>query len=225
MIDIVPLRRPAGIALGLLLSGLVLRFAGASRTQIGAAAADPQAYVTATGADEFVLVLATALGWILLCWITLGGILVLGSAAPGFIGWLFHLLARLLLPGTLRRFVSLALGVTLLTGTSVASAAPPSAAASISVTLDWPAPVAPSPDWPPAPNGEPSPVDPGSYAVRPGDCLWDIAEHRLAQARAPIDEAAVAAAVAELWQLNRSQIDDPNLIFPGQVLAISIPLP
>lgn len=152
--------RGGGAVLGLLLVGVVLRLVGATRAQISAATADPQGYVTAAGADEFVLVLATAVGWLLLGWVALGAVLVLGSAAPGAIGWLFNRLARLLLPATLRRFVSLALGITLLSGTSVASAAPPATMASISVLVDWPAAAALGtvPDWPPAPTGEPSPV-------------------------------------------------------------------
>lgn len=217
--------------MGLALAGAVLRVAGATRAQIAAAVADPQAYVTATSADEFVLVLATAIGWVLLGWIALGGLLVLGSAAPGLVGWLFHQLARLLLPATLRRFVSLAMGVTLLTGTSVASAAPPATFAAISVSLEWPGPdamtISPSPDWPPAPvaSGHPNPAGPAAYAVQPGECLWDIAERALAQAGSSTDAASVATAVARWWQLNRSQIDDPDLIFPGQVLTAPTSLP
>lgn len=213
------LRALAGV-LGLLVVALVLRLAGATREQISAAAADPQGYVTAAGADEFVLVMATAIGWLLLGWITLGAVLVLGSAAPGVIGWLFSGLARLLLPATLRRFVSLSLGIALLSGTSVASAAPPASMASISVTVDWPGAAAPSsmgavPDWPPGPPS----AGQGSYLVQPGDCLWDIAERSLAQAGQPIDVVSVAAAVTAWWQANDSQITDADLIFPGQVLT------
>ncbi|MDQ3732463.1 MAG: LysM peptidoglycan-binding domain-containing protein [Actinomycetota bacterium] len=238
--------RPLAGTVGLVLAAAILRLAGASRAQIAAAVADPQAYVTATGPDEFVLALATALGWLLLCWVSLGALLVLGSAAPGLLGWLFHQLARLLLPATLRRFVSLALGVTLLTGTSVASAAPPTTLASITVTTDWPgtpeSALAATPDWPPAPVAETGPPEqpapdlpassdqprsagPGEYAVQPGDCLWDIVERALAQAGSPIDAASVAAAVANWWQVNRRQIEDPDLIFPGQILAVPAPRP
>jgi len=239
------LRQPLLASSGLVFVAAVLHWAGASGGQIAAAAADPQAYVTAAGADEFVLVLATALGWLLLCWIVLGALLVLGSAAPGLIGWMFHQSARLLLPATLRRFVSLALGVTLLTGTSVASAAPPAPFTSITV-VDWPGPheaaSAAVPDWPPVPGtgadaGEPPaqsppasdqsppPLPAGDYAVQPGDCLWDIAERALVQAGSPVDTAAVATAVAAWWQANRGQVADPDLIFPGQILAVPYLLP
>jgi len=246
--------RAPGVLLGLVLITAVLRTAGATRAQISAALADPQGYVTAAGADEFVLVLATAIGWLLLAWIALGAALVLGSAAPGWIGWLFNRLARALLPATLRRFVTLGLGITLLSGTSVASAAPPATMAAISVAVDWPGVIEPSvtepaiggiPDWPPAPDGaapggssappaEPEPSPPassspvppatGSYVVQPGDCLWDIAERTLAQANQPIDVTSVATAVIEWWQAN-SQIADPDLIFPGQVLTTPIQQP
>ncbi|MDQ3504267.1 MAG: LysM peptidoglycan-binding domain-containing protein [Actinomycetota bacterium] len=226
-----------GVALGLLTVFAVLRLAGANQAQISAATADPQAYVTAAGADEFVLVLATAIGWLLLGWVILGAVLVLGSAVPGWIGWLFNSLARLLLPATLRRFVSLALGVTLLGGTSVASAAPPVTMAVISVTLDWPGQQDPTlaavPDWPTAPSGgpdsipepaappvspEPAPASAGTYLVQAGDCLWDIAERTLAQAGRPIDAGSVATAVGAWFQLNSDQIQDPDLIYPGQAL-------
>lgn len=228
-----------GLALGagIVLVGVVLRVAGSTRAQISAALADPQGYVTAAGADEFVLVVATALAWLLLCWVGLGGVLVLGSRAPGWIGWFFELLARLLLPATLHRFVSLGLGLTLLTGTSVASAAPPATMAAISVTVDWPGAGEPGaatagaiPDWPPAPGVaalEPesaAPADPADprnssdYVVQPGDCLWDIAERWLAQAGRPVDSASIVAAVDAWWQANSSQVSDPNLIYPNQVL-------
>ena len=228
--------------LGLVFVAGVLRLVGATHAQISAAAADPQGYVTAAGADEFVLVLATAIGWLLLSWVGLGAILVLGSAAPGLIGWLFSRLARLLLPATLRRFVTLALGLSLLTGTSVASAAPTATMAAISVTVDWAGAAGTSlasvPDWPPAPPAESAPAPesgprpesgttgsagPTVYVVQPGDCLWDIAERALAQANKPIDPASVLAAVAAWWQANSSQIHDPDLIYPGHVLQAPAP--
>ena len=234
--------RGVGAALGLFSVAAVLRLAGATRAQISAAVADPQGYVTAAGADEFVLVLATAIGWLLLGWVSLGAILVLGSAAPGWIGWSFSRLAQLLLPATLRRFVTLALGITLLTGTSVARAAPPATMAAISVTLDWPGAAGSSmasvPDWPPAPSADPvpapapgpptspgpgEPASPANYVVQPGDCLWDIAERALVQADQPIDPASVVAAVSEWWQANSNQIHDPDLIYPGQVLRAPAP--
>lgn len=243
----IPTQRLLGplAAVGLLLVALVLRVAGSTRGQIAAAAADPQGFVTAAGADQFVLAFATVLGWILLGWISLAAVLVLGSAVPGWCGWTFGQLARVLLPATLRRFVSLALGVAMLTGTSVASAAPPATMAAISITLDWPAAAASSqgavPDWPgfpgpiPGPSAdEPSafpagpdrsdgPEAPSSYVVQRGDCLWDIAERYLARAGQPVDAASVAAAVRAWWQANAAQIANPELIFPGQVLVAPAP--
>ncbi len=229
------------VAVGLIFVATVLRLAGADHAQISAAAADPQGYVTAAGADAFVLVLATAIGWLLLCWVGLGALLVLGSAAPGVIGWLFSRLAAWLLPATLRRFVTLALGLGLLTGTSVASAAPVATMAAISVSLDWPratgTALAAVPDWPPAPPTEPSPVpQPGpppesgtpgpegpGYVVQPGDCLWGIAELALVRANQPMDPASILAAVDAWWQANSAQIHDPDLIYPGQVLQAPAP--
>ncbi len=238
-------RETQGVAaiLGLVLAGVILRTTGATRAQISAAAADPQAYVTAAGADEFVLVLATAIAWLVLGWVILGAVLVLGSAAPGWIGWIFTRLALLLLPATGRRFVSLALGITLLGATSVASAAPPATMAAISVSLDWPGVAGPFtgavPDWPPIPtestgppgNPEPNPPlsnSPGastaaSYVVQLGDCLWDIAERALAQANQPIDVTSVASAVTAWWQANSDHVEDPDFIYPGQVLQAPAP--
>jgi len=234
--------RAVGMLFALLTVALVLRLAGATQAQISAAANDPQGYVTASGADEFVLVLATALGWLLLAWIALGAVLVLGSAAPGLIGSLFRRLARWLLPATLRRFVTLALGISMLSGTSVASAAPTAPMTAISITLDWPGAAQPTlggaPDWPsipatppaePEPNlpptNTPDPPSNASYVVQPGDCLWDIAERALVQDNRPIDVASVATAVASWWQANRAHIADPDLIYPGQVLLNPITRP
>lgn len=221
-----------GAVLALAVVGVILWTAGADRAQISAAAADPQAYVTAAGADEFVLVLATAIGWLLLGWVCVGAVLVLGSAVPGWIGWLFSLLVRLLLPTTLHRFISLALGIAMLSGTTAASAAPAAPAESVSVSVDWPAATGPAissvPDWPPAPDQvdaepEPEPPTSGTYTVQPGDCLWDIAERALAQAGRPVDVASVAAAVTRWWQSNPGLIQDPDVIFPGQVLQAPAP--
>lgn len=49
-----------------------------------------------------------------------------------------------------------------------------------------------------------------SYTVKKGDCLWNIAKKLLGN----------GARYTEIYDLNRNQISNPNLIYPGQVLAI-----
>lgn len=50
----------------------------------------------------------------------------------------------------------------------------------------------------------------GTYTVVKGDCLWSIAKRKLGNGtRWP-----------EIYNLNRDQISNPNLIYPGQVLTL-----
>lgn len=58
-----------------------------------------------------------------------------------------------------------------------------------------------------------------AYTVRPGDCLWMIAE-ALLPGEAGNEE--IAAEVARLWHLNRDRIGtgDPNVILTGTQLAL-----
>jgi nucleoid-associated protein YgaU len=125
-----------------------------------------------------------------------------------------------LAPPTVRKLVHVAVSaglVTALTGTAMASAAPavPSGthatAAGNPINLDWPG-------LPPratvaSPSGQARFV-----VVRPGDTLWTIAARHLASAA---DSESIAAAWPQWWQANRSVIgDDPDLIRPGQHLAV-----
>lgn len=50
-----------------------------------------------------------------------------------------------------------------------------------------------------------------TYVVVKGDTLWSIAERELGDAHR----------WTELWSENQAQIDNPDLIFPGQVLTIT----
>lgn len=61
---------------------------------------------------------------------------------------------------------------------------------------------------PPERNGEPE--SPRSYTVVKGDCLWNIAKKLLGS----------GSRWKEIYNLNRDKISNPNLIYPGQVLAI-----
>lgn len=101
--------------------------------------------------------------------------------------------------------------------------------------VEAPAPVAPVEPQAPAPE-EPAPVavapDPASsgggpglspasssYTVRPGDCLWSIAERLLPNGAS---NAEVESEVARLWRLNADRIGtgDPSLILTGTVLRL-----
>lgn len=49
-----------------------------------------------------------------------------------------------------------------------------------------------------------------SYTVQAGDCLWNIAKKALGN----------GARYTEIYALNRDKIQNPNLIYPGQVLTL-----
>lgn len=75
-----------------------------------------------------------------------------------------------------------------------------------------------SPPDAPADDAVSSPV----WVVRRGDSLWRIAGAHLSDATgSPAGNAAIAGFWPRIYQANRALIgDDPNLILPGQQLAI-----
>ena len=50
----------------------------------------------------------------------------------------------------------------------------------------------------------------GTYTVKKGDCLWNIAKQFLGD----------GTRYKEIYNLNRDKIVNPNLIYPGQVLTL-----
>lgn len=47
------------------------------------------------------------------------------------------------------------------------------------------------------------------YTVKKGDCLWNIGKR-------------YGVSSDDIWEWNRDQIKNPDLIFPGQVLKIYV---
>ena len=88
--------------------------------------------------------------------------------------------------------------------------------------------IPPAPGPPPAPTPPPTsttaatlPFSSSSYAVKSGDNLWDISEEVLTSAEGhdPTDQQ-VATYVTGLIAANKSQLANPNLIYPGQSLVL-----
>ncbi len=50
----------------------------------------------------------------------------------------------------------------------------------------------------------------GAYTVKKGDCLWNISKKYLGD----------GARYQEIYRLNKDKIQNPNLIYPGQVLTL-----
>ncbi len=94
-------------------------------------------------------------------------------------------------------------------------------------------PDGPGAEMPPAPESQAA-VPPGTMPlvqgvereVRPGDHLWSLAAHILGDAGADASHAAVATYWRQLIDANLDRLADPanpDLIFPGQVLAVPAP--
>ena len=71
---------------------------------------------------------------------------------------------------------------------------------------EQPVPVAAIPE----PERQKQPPQTGTYTVQSGDCLWNIAKKQLGD----------GSRWQEIYNLNRDKISNPNLIHPGQVLAM-----
>jgi len=102
---------------------------------------------------------------------------------------------------------------------------PPSGPASSALPFPEAAPSSPSTS--PGLTTVPAPTAPREVVVRPGDSFWRLAERHQADrlGRQPTDREVVACWV-DLVDRNRHRLvvaDDPDLIFPGQVMEIPCP--
>ena len=84
------------------------------------------------------------------------------------------------------------------------------------------------PDDTPAPSAAAAP-GPGSWTVRPGDHFWRVATEVLtsARGRSPGDRETTAY-WRQMVEANRSRLadpDNPDLLFPGQVIEVPAPPP
>jgi nucleoid-associated protein YgaU len=191
--------------------------------ELGTVLAAPQAAADAAGADTVVLAGCAVLTWVTWSWGALGLLLTAAAALPGAPGAVAAPVLRVVLPAGGRRAAAVALGIGLGLGGGPALAAPatspPAAPESVAPAAvpDWPSaePPVPAavPDWP---GRLPS----GTHVVVRGDCLWEIAEHRLAtEAGRPPTNREIAASVQAWWRANDAVIGpDPDLLLPGQVL-------
>ena len=199
---------------------------------IAEALAHPQGTVDRAGPEPLVLAGTGLLAWVCWAWGALGLALTAASALPGFVGRFAGTALHVVLPAGARRSAALLLGLGLgvtapLAGPMVSSvpaahAAAPQPAPAMAVP-DWPA-GPPSdgtvPDWPTEIPDQPPAPQPGAHVVVRGDCLWSIAETRLAQALGREPTAGeVSTAVEAWWSTNAAVIGpDPDLLLPGQVL-------
>ncbi|MEP7161965.1 MAG: LysM peptidoglycan-binding domain-containing protein [Dermatophilaceae bacterium] len=146
-------------------------------------------------------------GWLLTVALTCGF-----ARSPGPVGAIADRTARRIAPLALRRLLNVLLGSAILApglaahgGEQTPSVAPASVAHGTTPHAHDDA--LPDPGFgPPA-----APV-----VVRPGDTLWNLAEDRLP---APAQASDIAQAWPRWFAANRAELDDPDLILPGQRLV------
>jgi nucleoid-associated protein YgaU len=107
-----------------------------------------------------------------------------------------------------------------LTSTTVPISAPAASTSTTSTTLPPPSRPTQPAIAPAAPPRTPAAIDAVSagYVVRPGDCLWTIAQRHLAPTATDLE---IDAGWRRLYAANVETIGpDPNLVFPGAVLRL-----
>ena len=238
-------RRLLTTALGMAVIALALGALTPPISETLSALRAPQRTADVTGSDVLVLHVVGLLAWLVWAWGALGLSLTAFTALPGRPGHAARSAVRRMLPPAARRAAAVALGIGLgiappAVGAALVVATPatataeevPTGRAAIGIVPDWPAPPAPAPaattpapthrelpaaeaipEWPEAPAA-------GAHVVVRGDCLWRIAERRLAADTGRQPSAAdVAGAVHAWWQANVEVIGpDPDRLLPGQVL-------
>lgn len=175
------------------------------------AAASPSA-----GLDALLAGLAAVGAWLVVARLALAGLAVALAALPGAVGRTAARVAARLTPALLRGLLRVVLGAAVAGGPSLAGAAAwadPADGAGLPV-LDRVATVAASASVPaPAPASASASV---TVVVRPGDCLWRIADRALPAGHSAGD---VAREWPRWYVANRAVIGpDPGLLHPGQRL-------
>ena len=198
-------------------------------------------WAEAGGGATAVLGIVRLLG-LALAWYVLGSTtLALVARGAGWV-WAISVTHAIALPAV-RRLVESALAVTLTVGVAspaVASAAPIAqvtdaepgsgpdaepAAEAETATLRRLDPAPPPATAPPAAPAPPAP-SPRTHVVQPGDHLWSIAERTVtADLGRPATDGETAAYWRALIDRNAGSFagGDPDLIFPGQTLALPPP--
>jgi len=172
--------------------------------------------------DELLALVAGAVAWLLLSWLSFVTLLGVAAATPWLARDAMSALADRLTPAVLRHGLAAVLGVAVIGAPTAASAAtsitPPTPTGSSSpgiAALDW------LPDRAVAPSADAIATTPGStpgvVIVAPGDTLWGLAATRLGPAATP---AQIAAEWPRWYAENRDVIGpDPGLLSPGQRLV------
>ncbi|MET0741062.1 MAG: LysM peptidoglycan-binding domain-containing protein [Candidatus Nanopelagicales bacterium] len=182
--------------------------------------------------DALCGVVAMVLAWALSAWLTLSVLVAAGAVLPGVIGDRLRWIATRVAPVTVRRAVTLAIGIAVVAPVASAQAAAPGPEPRYPV-LDRVV-VQPAPAVPVAPTIAMTPTPPvaasveaeavptegveaaTTVTVQPGDSLWRIAA-------AALGPDASAVEIADAWPrwyaANRETVGaDPHLIRPGQQL-------
>lgn len=196
---------------------------------VAASLRHPQNYVDRLGADQLVLAWLPFVAWAVLAWSAVGLVLTAAATLPGAIGRGCDELADRILPETLHRAATVALGISVVTAGGIPAATSmtvtggaPVDGTKLALRVDWPAGIAPfNPDWPSAPPAQHRRHAPASAETRivvaPGDSLWRIAARWLGPGAT---DAQIAQAWPRWYAANRQLIGpDPNLIRPGQRLV------
>ena len=172
-----------------------------------------------TTIDEAVGLTAAVGSWLCVGWFVLAAACSVAAAVPGAIGRRCSAAAEVLAPWTLRKIVTVGLGLTVVTGPAAAAApatptldnAPTSVMAHASSRTEERV----GTDLPPLDR----PAELAQVVtVGPGECLWSIAARHLGPAAT---DAEIAGAWPDWYAANRTVIGaDPNLLQPGQRLVV-----